>query len=84
MRTLEQAERDYDRALSEGARAVQMMDEKLRQQEVEARRALAAVVLACGGKVEVSHLDLILSAEATLIKEANPETGGITIRVNQR
>ena len=78
-RTLDQAERDFDRALSDGARAVSIMQEKLTRQDQEAKRLLAAVVLSAGGTVDVMHRSLIDAFDATLTMQDNPRTGGITI-----
>lgn len=47
VRTIEDAERDYDRALLKSACAVQAMDEKLRDME----RQLWSVIAAAGGNV---------------------------------
>jgi hypothetical protein len=67
MRTLKDAERDYDRALADGAAAVEVMDRKLR----EVRRQLAAIVLAVGGRIEVSHRDILLSADVEIVIAGN-------------
>lgn len=79
MRTLEQAERDYDRALADGAAAVSVMDEKLKQQRQDSLRMLAAVVLSCGGTVEVTSRALIDVYDVEVVIADNPQSGGITV-----
>lgn len=83
-RTIEDAERDYDRALADGVAAVQLIDEKLRLAKEEARRFLAAVVLSNGGKLEVSHHALVSSFDAEVIIEDNPATNGFTVRAKRK
>jgi hypothetical protein len=70
----------YDTALAEGAAAVSAMQEKLD----EARRTLAAVVLAAGGKVEVMNRSIIDSYGATLMFEDTPQIGGITVTAKRQ
>lgn len=83
-RTLEQAERNYDRALSDGATAVSIMQEKLTRQDKESKRLLAAVVLAAGGRVEIMNRSLLDAFDATLIIEDSPQFGGITVTAKRK
>lgn len=70
-RTLADAERDYDRALVSGANAVACMQEKLKRQDTDAKLALAATVLSCGGRVEVSQRALLDAHDTVLTVEYN-------------
>lgn len=78
-RTLADAERDYDDALSRGAEAVQIMDKKLRKQKDDFLRTLAAVVLASGGKVEVPRHVLDEAYDPVVTIMDTPETGGFAV-----
>lgn len=83
-RTLAQAERDYDRALADGAAAVSVMQEKLQRQTREANHLLAAAVLSMGGRVEIMNRALLDGFDAVLTIEDNPQIGGITVVVTRK
>lgn len=79
MRTLEDAERDYDRALADGAAAVQMMDKKLQ----EMRRTLAAVVLSAGGRVSVTHRARLDSFDVTICISEDIANDAVVLTANR-
>lgn len=84
MRTLEDAERDYDKALEDGARAVAALCEKHGREMREARRVLNAVVLAAGGDVRVPHSSMVRCNDCVLTVSDDAETGGIRLTVNYK
>jgi hypothetical protein len=61
------------------ANAVEEMDRKL----TEAKRMLAAVVLAVGGDVRVGKRDLIKSNDCALTIGDDPSTGGVRVTVHR-
>jgi aminoglycoside/choline kinase family phosphotransferase len=79
-RTLADAERDYDRALSEGAAAVQRMDEKLR----DAKRMLAAVVMAAGGRVSVPRSVLAAAYDVDFTITEDLSNNGLVIETKSQ
>lgn len=76
-RSLDDAERDFDRALSDGANAVEALVNRVAAQKKVAMQQLGWVVLAAGGRVEVGHHDMVQNP--TVIISSNPTTGGFTV-----
>jgi len=74
---------DLERQLIEtetvAANAVAAMDRKL----TDAKRMLAAVVMAAGGDVRVSHRDLIDCADVAMTIGDDPSTGGVRVTVHR-
>lgn len=62
------------------ANAVAEMDRKL----IEAKRMLAAVVLAAGGDVRVGKLDLIHCNDCAMTVGNDPSTGGVRVIVHKQ
>jgi hypothetical protein len=79
-RTLADAERDYDRALSEGAAAVQRMDEKLR----DATRMLDAVEMAAGGRVSVPRSVLAAAYDVDFTITEDLSNNGLVIETKSQ
>lgn len=67
-----------------GAAAVQHMQEKLDFQKKEARRLLAAVVMATGGSVEVMRGSLTDAYDAEVIVQDSPRFNGITVSAKRK
>ncbi len=72
-------ERQLAEAETIAANAVAAMDRKL----TDAKLMLAAVVLAAGGDVRVSRLDLIHSRDVVMTTGDDPSTGGVRVTVHK-
>jgi uncharacterized Rossmann fold enzyme len=68
---------DTDELASTAAQIIEGLQAKLEERERDARRFLAAVVIAAGGRVDVHATDIDFDPE--LVIEANPVTNGYTI-----
>lgn len=76
MATVAELERQLIRTETVAANAVAEMDRQL----TDAKRMLAAVVLAAGGDVRVRQRELLASRDATIEWADDPEFGGIRFK----
>lgn len=80
--TMDDYKADMDETATQAANIIAGLREKLDRQSKEALHMLAAVVIASGGKVDVSISDLASDHEVTI--QENPMIGGYTITAKRR
>ena len=81
MRTLQDAERDYDQALVDGATAVAAMNDQIERVRREYRVMLAAIAIANGGKITVDPFTLRRARDVELTITDNVMTLETVIEV---
>lgn len=79
--TRDQLEALLDDTLARSAQAVSELVEKMERQQTDTRLVMAAILLACGGKVTVTQRHMIMAYDMQLIVEDNPAEHGHTFKV---